>query len=37
MIEDNMIIFDPLKDLKDLAEEIEKEENERGSEDGLHT
>ena len=33
MNEDEIIIFDPMKDLKELAEEIErqKQENERGS------
>ena len=32
MNEDEIIIFDPMKDLKELAEEIErqKQENERG-------
>ena len=37
MNEDEIIIFDPMKDLKELAEEIErqKQENERGSEHGL--
>lgn len=37
MKEDEIIIFDPMKDLKELAEEIErqKQENERVSEHGL--
>ena len=35
MNEDDVIIFDPLSDLKELAEEIKKQEEERGSKHGL--
>lgn len=35
MNEDDVIIFDPLSDLKELAEEIKKQEEERGLEDGM--